>query len=64
MGTSKPEEHSERTWRYPQVVPGSQAILFMGSNSGGTYEAANIEVLNHKTRQIKAPSGKNAFAAG
>ena len=39
----------ERTHRWPQVLPGSQAVLFTASSSSGNYDDANIDVVSLKT---------------
>jgi serine/threonine-protein kinase len=43
----------ERSHRWLQVLPGSQAILFTAATSSGNYDDANIEVLLLKTGQRK-----------
>jgi serine/threonine-protein kinase len=49
---TKPE-HGEITHRFPQILPGGQAVLFSASNSQVNWEEATIEVLSLKTRQRK-----------
>jgi Tol biopolymer transport system component/predicted Ser/Thr protein kinase len=54
----KPEDHGERTWRWPQVLPGGEMVLFTGSASSSRlnasgYNDANTEILSLKTRQVK-----------
>jgi Tol biopolymer transport system component len=49
---------SENTHRWPQVLPGSQAIVFtaathLGGNSGGSYDDANVDVVSLKTGERK-----------
>ncbi|MDQ2898838.1 MAG: hypothetical protein M3Y07_03445 [Acidobacteriota bacterium] len=39
----------ERSHRWPQVLPGSQAVLFSQSGAIGTYDDASIEVVSLKT---------------
>ncbi len=46
-------KESERTHRWPQVLPGSAAILFTAASSTGGYDDANIEVLSLKTGERK-----------
>jgi Tol biopolymer transport system component/predicted Ser/Thr protein kinase len=46
-------ESSERTHRWPQVLPGSQAVLFTASSSNGNYDDANIDVVSLKTGERK-----------
>ena len=43
----------ERTHRWPQVLPGSEAVLFMSSTAAGGYEDANIEVQSLRSGQRK-----------
>jgi serine/threonine-protein kinase len=40
---------SERTHRWPQVLPGSQYVLFTASTAVGNYDDADIDVLSLKT---------------
>jgi DNA-binding winged helix-turn-helix (wHTH) protein/Tol biopolymer transport system component len=51
----KPEQHGERTWRWPQVLPGGENVLFTGliAASGAAFNSANIEVLSLKSGQVK-----------
>jgi serine/threonine-protein kinase len=51
----KPEEHGERTWRWPQVLPGGDNVLFTGAvaSSQAAVESGNIEVLSLKSGQVK-----------
>lgn len=51
----RPEEHGERTWRWPQVLPGGDNVLFTGAvaASGAAFDNANIEVLSLKSSQVK-----------
>ncbi len=51
----KPEQHGERTWRWPQVLPGGENILFTGlvAASGAAFDSANIEVLSLKSGRVK-----------
>jgi Tol biopolymer transport system component len=43
----------ERTHRWPQVLPGSQAVLFTSSTGFGNYDDANIDVVSLKTGERK-----------
>jgi serine/threonine-protein kinase len=43
----------ERTHRWPQVLPGSKAVLFTSHSSTGVYNDANIEALSLATGQRK-----------
>ena len=51
----KPEQYGERTWRWPQVLPGGENVLFTGlvAASGAAFDSANIEVLSLKSGQVK-----------
>jgi serine/threonine-protein kinase len=51
----KPEQHGERTWRWPQVLPGGENVLFTGlvAASGAAFNSANIEVLSLKSGRVK-----------
>jgi serine/threonine-protein kinase len=51
----KPEQHGERTWRWPQVLPGGENVLFTGlvASSGAAFDSANIEVLSLRSGQVK-----------
>ena len=51
----KPEQHGERTWRWPQVLPGGENVLFTGlvAASGPALDIANIEVLSLKSGRVK-----------
>jgi serine/threonine-protein kinase len=60
----KPEEHGERTWRWPQILPGGENILFTGFVAA-TYAAsvsANIEVLSLKSGRVKVVGRGGSFA--
>ena len=43
----------ELTHRWPQVLPGSQAILFTASTRRGNYDNANVDVVSLKTGERK-----------
>jgi serine/threonine-protein kinase len=43
----------EVTQRWPQVLPGGEAVLFTASPTGGTQNDANIEAISLKTGQAK-----------
>lgn len=51
----KPEEHGERGWRWPQILPGGDKVLFTGAlaGAGAVYDNANIEVLSLNSGQVK-----------
>jgi Tol biopolymer transport system component len=46
-------ENGDTTHRWPQVLPGSQAVLFTSSRTTTGFDNATIEVLALKTRQRK-----------
>jgi len=50
-----PEQHGERTWRWPQVLPGGENVLFTGlvAASAAAAASANIEVLSLKSGGVK-----------
>jgi Tol biopolymer transport system component len=43
----------ERTHRWPQVLPGTRAVLFTAHTGAGNYDDASIEVLSLKTGERK-----------
>jgi serine/threonine-protein kinase len=51
----RPEQHGERTWRLPQVLPGGENVLFTGlvAASYAARDSANIEVLSLKSGRVK-----------
>jgi serine/threonine-protein kinase len=51
---TKPGDKGEITHRWPQVLPGGQAVLFTGSASVANMDNASIEVLSLKTGQWKS----------
>jgi WD40 repeat protein len=46
-------ENGELTHRWPQILPGRNAILFSASSSPGNWEEAHVEVLSLKTGKRK-----------
>jgi serine/threonine-protein kinase len=46
-------KEGERTHRWPQVLPGSKAVLFTAHNSTGVYNDATIEAVSLDTRERK-----------
>ncbi len=44
---------NEITHRWPQILPGGQAVLFSGNKNAANFEGANIEVLSLKTGKVK-----------
>src|ERR1700688_1415212 len=51
----KPEQGGERTWRWPQVLPGGESVLFTGAvaASAAAFGSANIDVLSLKSGRVK-----------
>jgi len=49
----KPDQTGATSQRWPQILPGGQAILFTGHNLGSGFDEASIEVLSLKTGQTK-----------
>ncbi len=49
--TTLDEEEGEVTHRWPQLLPGSQAVLFTAASTGGQYEEANLVVQTIPTGQ-------------
>jgi serine/threonine protein kinase/Tol biopolymer transport system component len=47
------EQPSDRAWKWPQILPGGEAILFTESAATGGFADANIEVFSLKTGQVK-----------
>ena len=55
MLPARPEDHHERTWRWPQVLPGGRQVLFTGSRGSGAaggFDGARIEVLDLVSGQV------------
>jgi Tol biopolymer transport system component len=50
---TKPGEKGEVTHRWPQILPGGQAVLFTGHTVTASFDNASIEVLSLKTGQWK-----------
>jgi Tol biopolymer transport system component/predicted Ser/Thr protein kinase len=50
---TKPGEKGEFLHRWPQILPGGQAVLFTGNTSPADYDNASIEVLSLKSGQWK-----------
>ena len=43
----------EGTHRWPQILPGGEAVLFTASNTAGQYDAASIQSVSLKTGKVK-----------
>src|SRR2546422_1123208 len=50
---TKPGDKGEVTHRWPQILPGGQAVLFTGNTVPAGHDDANIEILSLKTGQWK-----------
>jgi serine/threonine-protein kinase len=59
--TQLDRKNGERTQRGPQVLPGSQAILFTSSRGSGDADDADIDVLSFKTGERKTLQRAGAF---
>jgi DNA-binding winged helix-turn-helix (wHTH) protein/Tol biopolymer transport system component len=59
-----PEQHGERNWRWPQVLPGGDEVLFTGTvaPSGAALDSANINVLSLKSGRVKVVRRGGYFA--
>jgi serine/threonine-protein kinase len=59
----KPEQHGEWTWRWPQVLPGGENVLFTGAvaPSAAAFNSANIEVLSLKSGRVKVVRRGGSF---
>jgi Tol biopolymer transport system component/predicted Ser/Thr protein kinase len=58
---TKPGDKGEARHRYPQILPGGQAVLFTSTTVDGRYEDASIEVLSLKSGQWKVVQGGGYF---
>jgi Tol biopolymer transport system component len=50
---TNPGDKGEVTHRWPQILPGGQAVLFTGTRERGNFDNASIEVLSLKSGQWK-----------
>src|SRR5207248_11794846 len=50
---TNPAQKGEATHRWPQILPGGQAVMFMANQTAATYDESNIEVLSLNTVQAK-----------
>ena len=50
---TKPAESGDGSHRWPQILPGDQAVLFTSGGSLANYQKTNIEVLSLRTGQRK-----------
>src|SRR6266852_1010175 len=51
---TKPGDKGEATHRWPQILPGGQAVLFTGHTVTADYDNGSIEILSLKSGQWKA----------
>jgi len=58
---TRPGETGEATHRWPQILPGGQAVLFTGNKTAGTYDSSSIEILSLKTGQVKVVQRSGYF---
>jgi hypothetical protein len=49
---TNPDEKHEATHRWPQILPGGQAVLFTGNKTASEYDDSTIEVLSLKTGHV------------
>jgi Tol biopolymer transport system component/predicted Ser/Thr protein kinase len=59
---TRPGDKGEATHRWPQILPGGQAVLFTGHTVPTGYDDANIEALSLKTGQWKVVQRGGYFA--
>src|SRR6202007_2536151 len=50
---TKPGDKNEASHRWPQILPGGEAVLFTSTTLNGAYDDGSIEVLSLKTGQWK-----------
>jgi Tol biopolymer transport system component len=50
---TNPVEKGEATHRWPQILPGGQAVLFMANKRASAYDDSSIKVLSLQTGQVK-----------
>jgi serine/threonine-protein kinase len=50
---TRPGEQGDATQRWPQILPGGQAVLLTGNKTITNFDEASIEVLSLKTGQVK-----------
>jgi Tol biopolymer transport system component len=48
-----PGQTGEATHRWPQILPGGRAVLFMGNKTASNYDDSSIEVLSLTTGRVK-----------
>jgi serine/threonine-protein kinase len=56
MLSSRPEQHGQQTWRWPQFLPTGKTVLFTGSRGSGVgagFEDADIETLSLGTGRVQ-----------
>ena len=50
---TNPAQKGEATHRWPQILPGGQAVLFTAKQTAATYDDSSLEVLSLKTGRVK-----------
>jgi len=58
---TNPADKKQLTHRWPQIVPGGQAVLFTANNNAVNFEVANISLLSLKTGQWKTVQQSGYF---
>jgi Tol biopolymer transport system component len=53
QAVTQPGDKGEVVHRWPQILPGGQAVLFTGHTAAGAFDNARIEVLSLKTGEWK-----------
>ena len=53
QAVTKPGERGEATHRWPQILPGGEAVLFMANKAISHYDESSIEVVSLKTGEVK-----------
>jgi serine/threonine-protein kinase len=53
QAVTNPGERSEATHRWPQILPGGEAVLFTANETISNYDDSIIEVLSLKTGELK-----------
>jgi serine/threonine-protein kinase len=53
QSVTRPDENGDSTHRWPQILPGGQAVLFMANKTISNYDNSSIEVLSLETGRVK-----------
>jgi serine/threonine-protein kinase len=59
---TKPGDTGDSTHRWPQILPGGQAVLFSGSPINGDWDNGTVDVLSLKTGKVKVVERGGYFA--